>query len=52
MKIWFVIILQGAFQFLRLYGYPDYIENACNKTGVKPVSTCFYIKFLFLINNY
>lgn len=29
---YFIIILQGSFQFLKLYGYPDVVSTLCNAT--------------------
>lgn len=35
-KTWYVyyffVILQGSFQFLKLYGYPDVVSTLCNAT--------------------
>ncbi len=32
-KIFSLLFLQGAFQFLKLYGYPDVIPTLCNRTN-------------------
>lgn len=41
------VILQGAFQFLKLYGYPDIVATMCNKTvGYNIIDLCIHLNNL------